>query len=204
MLLIPDEERTAMLENGRREAAGEPFEAWPLVKLFTPDEAATWLLSSLDPCHSFKRQPQIADGGQAPSGPAPVNAMESPDQRPWGALEFATTAQVSRGRAVVPHLTLSWAAITVWRRLGAESVRDQGCLSSQLRGMLQRVRSSPSEGDRADQDAHEGHDAGNGQRPANGEALVGAEGDARQTRQQVGGRDHGRQHVHHLSDKHRT
>ena len=38
-----------MLENGRRSAAGEDHDPHPVVKLFTPDVDAAWLLGELDP-----------------------------------------------------------------------------------------------------------------------------------------------------------
>ena len=38
-----------MLANGRRQADDEAFDPWPVVKLFTPDAGATWLLAELDP-----------------------------------------------------------------------------------------------------------------------------------------------------------
>jgi len=46
-----------MLENGKRSAAGEDIDPMPLVKFFTPDAAATWLLTELDP-----EDPDIAFG----------------------------------------------------------------------------------------------------------------------------------------------
>jgi hypothetical protein len=47
--LVTDAQRAALLENGRRAAAGEPHDPLPVVRLFTPDAHATWLLTSLDP-----------------------------------------------------------------------------------------------------------------------------------------------------------
>ncbi|RVT93127.1 DUF2958 domain-containing protein [Sphingomonas crocodyli] len=38
-----------LLANGRRTAAGEQIDPAPVVKLFTPDAAATWLLTEIDP-----------------------------------------------------------------------------------------------------------------------------------------------------------
>ncbi|RAK51306.1 DUF2958 domain-containing protein [Phenylobacterium deserti] len=38
-----------LLANGRRRAAGLNVDPPPVVKLFTPDGAATWLLTELDP-----------------------------------------------------------------------------------------------------------------------------------------------------------
>ena len=47
--LVTDAQRAALLANGRRVAAGEPHDPLPVVRLFTPDAHATWLLISLDP-----------------------------------------------------------------------------------------------------------------------------------------------------------
>ena len=47
--LIPDGEREQMLSNGRERAAGKPCDPLPVVRLFTPDAHATWLLTELDP-----------------------------------------------------------------------------------------------------------------------------------------------------------
>lgn len=57
--LITDAQRALMLENGRKSAASRDgsFDAPPVVKLFTPDGAGTWLLSELDP-----EDPDIAFG----------------------------------------------------------------------------------------------------------------------------------------------
>ncbi|MER0630264.1 DUF2958 domain-containing protein [Pseudomonas aeruginosa] len=47
--LITDTERAQMLENGRVRAAGQAIDPLPVVRLFTPDAHATWLLTALDP-----------------------------------------------------------------------------------------------------------------------------------------------------------
>lgn len=47
--LITPEQRTMLLANGARTAAGEDSDPSPVVKLFTPDANATWLLTELDP-----------------------------------------------------------------------------------------------------------------------------------------------------------
>lgn len=49
MQLITDEQREQLLANGRRTAAGEDHDPAPVLKLFTPDAGATWLLTELDP-----------------------------------------------------------------------------------------------------------------------------------------------------------
>lgn len=55
--LITRAERALMLALGARSAAGEDIDPKPVVKLFTPDGACTWLLSELDP-----EDPDIAFG----------------------------------------------------------------------------------------------------------------------------------------------
>jgi hypothetical protein len=48
-LIISEQDRNELLANGRRTAAGEAIDPQPLIKLFTPDAGATWLLTELDP-----------------------------------------------------------------------------------------------------------------------------------------------------------
>ena len=47
--LVTDEQRAALLVNGRLAAADEQHDPLPVVRLFTPDAHAIWLLASLDP-----------------------------------------------------------------------------------------------------------------------------------------------------------
>lgn len=47
--LITDEQRTHLLANGRQSLEQENFDPAPVVKLFTPDAGATWLLTEMDP-----------------------------------------------------------------------------------------------------------------------------------------------------------
>lgn len=47
--IITPTERELLLANGRLTAAGENLDAVPIVKLFTPDANAMWLLTELDP-----------------------------------------------------------------------------------------------------------------------------------------------------------
>jgi len=49
MKLITDEQRAQLLDNGAAAARGEERDPPPVVKLFTPDAHATWLLTELDP-----------------------------------------------------------------------------------------------------------------------------------------------------------
>lgn len=46
--LIPDELRTKLLANGRQTLEDGGFDPFPVVKLFTPDAGATWLLTEID------------------------------------------------------------------------------------------------------------------------------------------------------------
>jgi len=46
---MTSEHRTLLLANGARAAAGEDIDPLPVLKLFTPDGSATWLLTELDP-----------------------------------------------------------------------------------------------------------------------------------------------------------
>lgn len=47
--LISEVEREQLLANGRSRAAGQVVDPLPVVRLFTPDAHATWLLADLDP-----------------------------------------------------------------------------------------------------------------------------------------------------------
>ena len=49
MNLIPEELRAQLLANGRLSIQNENFDPTPVVKLFTPDAGATWLLTEIDP-----------------------------------------------------------------------------------------------------------------------------------------------------------
>ena len=57
MQLIADDIRDRLLANGARFAIDDAFDPLPVVKLFTPDASAAWLLSSLNP-----EDPDIAFG----------------------------------------------------------------------------------------------------------------------------------------------
>ena len=46
---ITDEQRVVLLANGRESLQNPDFDPAPVVKLFTPDAGATWLLTEIDP-----------------------------------------------------------------------------------------------------------------------------------------------------------
>lgn len=48
-VIITADQRAQMLANGALSAAGKDIDPYPIVKLFTPDAGATWLLTELDP-----------------------------------------------------------------------------------------------------------------------------------------------------------
>lgn len=47
--LITDEQRAQLLANGRDSIENPRFDPLPVVKLFTPNAGATWLLTEIDP-----------------------------------------------------------------------------------------------------------------------------------------------------------
>ena len=47
--LITDEQRAQLLANGQHSLDDDGFDPIPVVKLFTPDAGATWLLTEIDP-----------------------------------------------------------------------------------------------------------------------------------------------------------
>ncbi|TWG95948.1 Protein of unknown function (DUF2958) [Mesorhizobium sp. J18] len=49
MRLITDKHLEVLLENGRKAARNPDFDPYPVVKLFTPDANATWLIAEADP-----------------------------------------------------------------------------------------------------------------------------------------------------------
>jgi len=46
---ITDEQRALLLANGQQSIETSDFDPAPVVKLFTPDAGATWLLTEIDP-----------------------------------------------------------------------------------------------------------------------------------------------------------
>lgn len=57
MELLTPEIRDQLLANGEKTARGIEQDPYPVVKLFTPDAGATWLLTEIDPAN-----PDIAFG----------------------------------------------------------------------------------------------------------------------------------------------
>ena len=49
MNLITETQRAQLLANGRQSLDNDDFDPPPVVKLFTPDVGATWLLTEIDP-----------------------------------------------------------------------------------------------------------------------------------------------------------
>jgi hypothetical protein len=61
--LIPDELLAKLIENGRTSEERDGFDPFPVVKLFTPDAAATWLLTEAYPEGSDVRLFGLCDLG---------------------------------------------------------------------------------------------------------------------------------------------
>lgn len=49
MILITDEIRNTLVANGQRAARDPDFDPFPVIKLFTPDAGATWLVAWVEP-----------------------------------------------------------------------------------------------------------------------------------------------------------
>lgn len=49
MNLLTTHQKAIMIENGRKSAAGDEIDPFPVVKLFMPISGMTWLLTELDP-----------------------------------------------------------------------------------------------------------------------------------------------------------
>jgi hypothetical protein len=49
MKLFTQEQRAQLLANGAATLADPSHDPWPVVKLFTPDAGATWLVTEIDP-----------------------------------------------------------------------------------------------------------------------------------------------------------
>lgn len=47
--MIPAPLRARLLANEQKTASGQSIDPYPVVKLFTPDAGATWLLTEIDP-----------------------------------------------------------------------------------------------------------------------------------------------------------
>jgi hypothetical protein len=61
--LIPDDLLARLIDNGRASEEQDRFDPFPVVKLFTPDAAATWLLTEAYPEESEIRLFGLMDPG---------------------------------------------------------------------------------------------------------------------------------------------
>lgn len=114
MELLTQEIKEALLANGRRTAQGETIDPFPVVKLFTPDAGATWLLTELDPL-----DPDLAFGlcdlglGEPELGYVSITELK--------AVRGRLGLPVERDLYFNPTLPLS---------LYAERARLQGCIAA--------------------------------------------------------------------------
>jgi hypothetical protein len=105
--LLTDDIRAQLLENGAATARGERLDPMPVVRLFTPDAHATWLLTELDPADGDTAFGLVDLGMGAPSlghvrisdlegirGPRDLAVMRDPHFRPKRRLsEYTRLAQ---------------------------------------------------------------------------------------------------------------
>ena len=76
--LITDDERAQLLAHGQARAVGQRIDPLPVVRLFTPDAHATWLLASLDPQDGDTAYGLIDLGiGMPELGTVPLSALAS-------------------------------------------------------------------------------------------------------------------------------
>jgi hypothetical protein len=61
--LIPDDLLARLIDNGRTAEVQDGFDPFPVVKLFTPDAAATWLITEAYPEGSDVRLYGLCDPG---------------------------------------------------------------------------------------------------------------------------------------------
>ena len=84
--LITDEQHAQLLANGRRSIEDDGFDPHPVVKLFTPNAAASWLLTEIDPDEQ-DRAFGLCDLGQGFPEPGYVSLKELANLRGrWGLL----------------------------------------------------------------------------------------------------------------------
>ena len=82
--LITDKQRAQLLANGRCTGQDDGSDPPPVVKLFTPDAGATWLLTEIDP-HDEDRAFGLCDLGQGfpELGHVSLRALAAV-RGPWG------------------------------------------------------------------------------------------------------------------------
>ena len=129
---ITDEQRARLFANGEARAAGHATDLLPVVRLFTPDAHATWLLASLDP----------ADGDTAVR-PVPLDWQDASDPNPSDQVTY--DAYVSPSQQFLPESTLvvgdltsshslawpEWDGLTYWWKVRAQDSWGQITWSNQ-------------------------------------------------------------------------
>jgi hypothetical protein len=80
--LITEDERRELLAHGQIRAAGQAIDPLPVVRLFTPDAHATWLLVALDPADGDTAYGLIDLESACPVGPrsCPIRLHRRPEQ----------------------------------------------------------------------------------------------------------------------------
>ena len=109
-MILTDTERAKLLENGAARARGEPRDSQPVVKLYTPDFRAIWLLTELDPvdgdtayglCDAGIGWPELGRISisylESMRGPKGMPVARDPDFEPRRTLaEYFRLAQIAR------------------------------------------------------------------------------------------------------------
>ena len=75
--LTTDQERAELLAHGQSRAAGLAIDPLPVVRLFTPDAHATWLLASLDPAIPYHLARFFPCHRMLDRPPTPVSALHA-------------------------------------------------------------------------------------------------------------------------------
>ena len=134
MRLITSGQREIMLANGRRYAENPSFDPVPVVKIFSPVGAATWLLCSLD-----REDPDIAAASAISASPRRNSALfVSPSLKKPGSRSGCVPSAISisrpgrpsasmptrpGGSATSGHETAMHSETGAWRRLRRREVR---------------------------------------------------------------------------------
>ncbi len=90
--LITDEQRIVLLANGRASLENADFDPAPVVKLFTPDAGATWLLTEIDP-DDHDRAFGLCDPGLGEPEIGWVSLSELATVRGWLGLRSSVTCR---------------------------------------------------------------------------------------------------------------
>ena len=116
MKLLTEEQRTKLLANGTRRGADHE----PVVKLFNPCGAGTWLLSELDPEYPNECGFGLADLGFGTPESGSIGLLELTEYR--GPFGLVIERDIHFYRRLFPvHLRRSRARRRAYRRIGTQT-----------------------------------------------------------------------------------